>query len=188
MTRWNDGRDEIGAVSADITEETNALPARYFTDPDVHEMEKEKVFGRYWVYAGHANRIPERGDYFTRTIGGKQIIVTRDGEGDVRAFYNVCAHRGSKMLDDAPMTDPGTSAASPVPTTSGRTNSTATSRARPRASRRPRSTPTSTTSPSADSTPRRTVSWRSRSTASARSSSSTSPTIPISRSPSRPAR
>ncbi|WP_049933967.1 aromatic ring-hydroxylating oxygenase subunit alpha [Halarchaeum acidiphilum] len=107
MTRWNDGRDEIGAVSADITEETNALPARYFTDPDVHEMEKEKVFGRYWVYAGHANRIPERGDYFTRTIGGKQIIVTRDGEGDVRAFYNVCAHRGSKMLDDAPMTDPG---------------------------------------------------------------------------------
>ncbi len=42
MTRWNNNRDEIGAVSADITAETNALPARYFTDPEVHEMEKEK--------------------------------------------------------------------------------------------------------------------------------------------------
>nr|WP_261372555.1 Rieske 2Fe-2S domain-containing protein [Haloferax volcanii] len=99
MTRWNNNRDEIGAVSADITAETNALPARYFTDPEVHEMEKEKVFGRYWVYAGHETHIPDAGDYFTRTIGDKQIIVTRDGEGDVRAFYNVCAHRGSKMLE-----------------------------------------------------------------------------------------
>ncbi|WP_148415401.1 aromatic ring-hydroxylating dioxygenase subunit alpha [Haloferax sp. KTX1] len=107
MTRWNNGRDEIGAVSADITAETNALPARYFTDPEVHEMEKEKVFGQYWVYAGHETHIPDAGDYFTRTIGDKQIIVTRDGDGDVRAFYNVCAHRGSKMLDETPMTDPG---------------------------------------------------------------------------------
>ena len=106
MSRWNNGQDEIGAVSPDITDETNALPAEYFTSPDVHEMEKEKVFGRYWVYAGHANCLDEPGEYFTRTIGDKQVIVTKDREGSVRAFYNVCAHRGSKMVDDAPMTDP----------------------------------------------------------------------------------
>ena len=107
MTRWNDGVAELNAVSPDITDETNALPAKYFTDPDVWEMEKEKVFGRYWIYAGHENCIPDAGDYFTRTVGDKQVIVARDDDGTVRAFYNVCAHRGSKMVEDTPMTDPG---------------------------------------------------------------------------------
>ncbi|MFC7156817.1 aromatic ring-hydroxylating dioxygenase subunit alpha [Halomarina halobia] len=107
MTRWNNGTDEVGTVSADITEETNALPARYFTDPEVHEMEKEAVFSRYWIYAGHANAVPEPGDFFTRTVGDRQVIVVRDRDGEVRAYYNVCAHRGSKMVDDTPMTDPG---------------------------------------------------------------------------------
>ncbi|QGX96052.1 ring-hydroxylating oxygenase subunit alpha [Haloplanus rallus] len=107
MTRWNEDVDEVQAVSPDITDETNALPAKYFTDPDVWEMEKEKVFSRYWVYAGHENCIPDAGDYFTRTVGDKQVIVARDEDGDVRAFYNVCAHRGSKMVADTPMTDPG---------------------------------------------------------------------------------
>ena len=107
MARWNNGSDEVSAVSGSITDETNALPAQYFTDPDVFEMEKQKVFGQYWIYAGHGSAIPDPGEYFTRRIGDKQIIVTRDHDGDVRAFYNVCAHRGSKMLDDTPMTDPG---------------------------------------------------------------------------------
>jgi phenylpropionate dioxygenase-like ring-hydroxylating dioxygenase large terminal subunit len=107
MTRWNDGVDEVSTVNPDITEETNALPNRYFTDPEIHELEKEKVFGQYWMYAGHANCIPEQGDFFTRTIGDRQLIVLRDREGEVSAFYNVCAHRGSKMVDDTPMTDPG---------------------------------------------------------------------------------
>ena len=106
MTRWNDGQDQVERVSHDITDETNALPARYFTDPDVHEMEKEAVFGRYWVYAGHANCLPETGDYFTRTIGDREIIVLRNHDGEVQAFYNVCAHRGSAIVEDTPMTDP----------------------------------------------------------------------------------
>jgi phenylpropionate dioxygenase-like ring-hydroxylating dioxygenase large terminal subunit len=107
MTRWNNGTDQVSAVSPDITEETNALPAKYFTDPDVYEMEKEKVFGRYWVYAGHANAITEAGDFFTRRVDDKEIIIVRDHTGDVRAFYNVCAHRGSAIVDETPMTDPG---------------------------------------------------------------------------------
>ncbi|MFC6906472.1 aromatic ring-hydroxylating dioxygenase subunit alpha [Halalkalicoccus tibetensis] len=107
MTRWNDGTDATASVSPDITDETNALPAKYFTDPAVHEMEQETVFSRYWVYAGHENAIREPGDYFTRTVGDRQVIVVRDKDRGMRAFYNVCAHRGSKMVDDTPMTDPG---------------------------------------------------------------------------------
>lgn len=107
MTRWNNGTDEAVSVSPDITEETNALPANYFTDPAVHEMEQESIFSRYWVYAGHTNTIEEPGDYFTRNVGNKQVIIVRDTEGEVQAFYNVCAHRGSKMVEDTPMSDPG---------------------------------------------------------------------------------
>src|SRR6056297_623497 len=107
MTRWNTPTDDVAAVSPDITDETNALPARYFTEPEVHEMEQTKIFGKYWTYAGHANCIEEPGEFFTRTIGGRQVIIVRDHDGEIRAFFNVCAHRGSKMVADTPMTDPG---------------------------------------------------------------------------------
>ncbi|WP_408960598.1 aromatic ring-hydroxylating oxygenase subunit alpha [Natrinema sp. 74] len=104
MTQWK--RSQTEAVSADITEKTNALPARYFTDDDVFEMEKEKIFGRYWVYAGHANSISDPGQYFTRTIGGRDLIIARDDDGDVRAVENFSARDGDVLLEDATMTDP----------------------------------------------------------------------------------
>ncbi len=107
MTRWNNGTDQVTAVSPDITDETNALPAKYFTDPEIHEMEQEKIFSKYWVYAGHMNAITEPGEFFTRTVGDRQVIVVRDQQEEIQAFYNVCAHRGSKIVDDTPMTDPG---------------------------------------------------------------------------------
>jgi phenylpropionate dioxygenase-like ring-hydroxylating dioxygenase large terminal subunit len=105
MTQWE--KADTQPVSNDITDKANALPAEYFTEPDVFEMEKEKVFGQYWVYAGHANCISEPGQFFTRTVGERQLIVLRGDDGDIKAFDNVCAHRGSKMVDDTPMTDPG---------------------------------------------------------------------------------
>ncbi|WP_227378191.1 aromatic ring-hydroxylating oxygenase subunit alpha [Haladaptatus halobius] len=105
MTQWDDSQTE--SVSVDITEKSNALPAKYFTDPEIFELEKDKIFGQYWVYAGHANCIKEAGQYFTRTVGERQLIIVRGHDGEVKAFDNVCAHRGSKMVDDTPMTDPG---------------------------------------------------------------------------------
>jgi len=108
MTQWE--KADTQPVSNDITDKANALPAEYFTEQDVFEMEKEKVFGQYWVYAGHANCISEPGQFFTRTVGERQLIVLRGDDGDIKAFDNVCAHRGSKMVEDTPMTDPGNAA------------------------------------------------------------------------------
>ena len=105
MTQWQ--QTEAKPVSSDITDESNALPAEYFTDLEVFEMEKEKVLGEYWVYAGHATCISEPGEFFTRTVGNRQLIVLRGNDGEINAFDNVCAHRGSKMVEDTPMTDPG---------------------------------------------------------------------------------
>ncbi|ELY55701.1 aromatic ring-hydroxylating oxygenase subunit alpha [Natronococcus jeotgali] len=95
------------AASEDGTERSNAVSARRLTGPGSLEREKEAVFGRYWVYVGHADSIPEPGQFFTRNVGDRQLIVVRGHDDEVKAFDNVCAHRGSKMVEDTPMTDPG---------------------------------------------------------------------------------
>ncbi|AGB39046.1 aromatic ring-hydroxylating oxygenase subunit alpha [Natronococcus occultus] len=105
MSQRDDSR--ASAASDDGTEQPNALSARRFTGPEAFEREKETVFGRDWVYVGHADSIAEPGQYFTRNIGDRQLIVVRGHDGEVKAFDNVCAHRGSKMVEDTPMTDPG---------------------------------------------------------------------------------
>src|SRR5437867_2860759 len=77
------------------------LPARYYTDPDVFQEEVERFFGQMWICAGRAEQIAKPGDYFLREVAGESIIITRDGSGAVRAFYNVCRHRGTRMCTTA---------------------------------------------------------------------------------------
>ncbi|UPM44910.1 aromatic ring-hydroxylating oxygenase subunit alpha [Halocatena salina] len=103
MTQWD--ASQTKAVSSDITEKSNALPARYFTGQDIFEMEKETVFGQYWVYAGHANCIKEAGEYFTRTIGGHDLIVVRDDDGGIKAFNNFSPNDNSELVSETTMTD-----------------------------------------------------------------------------------
>ena len=74
-----------------------ALPARYYTDPVLFREELERFYFQSWICAGRAEAIPNPGDYFLREIAGESIIVVRDTTGDVRAFYNVCRHRGTRM-------------------------------------------------------------------------------------------
>ncbi|SIS13452.1 aromatic ring-hydroxylating oxygenase subunit alpha [Natronorubrum thiooxidans] len=104
MTQWDSAQTK--PVSPDITAKSNALPARYFTEDDVFEMENEKIFGQYWMYAGHANSIKDPGEFFTRTIGNRELLVVRANDGTVRAVKNVSARDGSAIVTDVPMTDP----------------------------------------------------------------------------------
>jgi Rieske 2Fe-2S family protein len=73
------------------------LPARFYTDPDLYHRELEKFFFGSWICAGRASAIPRPGDYFLREIAGESVIVIRDAAGAVRAHYNVCRHRGTRM-------------------------------------------------------------------------------------------
>jgi len=57
----------------------------------------EKLYFESWICAGRKEQIAETGDYFLREVGGESIIITRDGSGAPRAFYNVCRHRGTRM-------------------------------------------------------------------------------------------
>jgi len=73
------------------------LPAVYYTDPDLFRQELERFYCQDWICAGRANRIPTAGDYFLRDIAGESIIITRDASNSLRAFFNVCRHRGTRI-------------------------------------------------------------------------------------------
>ena len=73
------------------------LPARYYTDPEIFRRELETFFFGMWVCAGREEQVENPGDYFLSEIAGESIIVTRDSGGALRAFYNVCRHRGTRM-------------------------------------------------------------------------------------------
>ncbi|WP_224450417.1 aromatic ring-hydroxylating oxygenase subunit alpha [Haloprofundus salilacus] len=105
MTQWE--RAQAKPVSPDITDRSNALPAKYFTEPEFFEMEKEKVFGQYWIYAGHANSISEPWQFFTRTVGNQTLILVRTADGDIRSVKNFSARDGAPIVDETPMSDPG---------------------------------------------------------------------------------
>ena len=62
--------------------------------------ERKAVFERTWLSVGRVDRLPRAGSYFTRELPGKlaSIVVTRDLDGNVHAFHNVCAHRGNKVV------------------------------------------------------------------------------------------
>ena len=83
------------ADSAPLT----GLPAKYYTDRDLFARIGERVFFRTWQYACHAGEIPNAGDYIAFDILDQQVFVIRDRAGDLRAFYNVCRHRGHRLLD-----------------------------------------------------------------------------------------
>jgi glycine betaine catabolism A len=69
------------------------------TSPDFYELEREAIFKRAWLHVGRVEQVPRNGSYFTREIAvvGTSIILVRDGE-DVRAFHNICRHRGNKLV------------------------------------------------------------------------------------------
>ena len=76
------------------------LPAKYYTDATIFERELEIFHRRMWVGVGRLEEIPARGAYVTREIAGDSVIVLRAGTDDVRAFYNVCRHRGTRLCAD----------------------------------------------------------------------------------------
>lgn len=73
------------------------LPARYYTDESIFRDELERFYCHMWVCAGRAEQVAENGQFFLAEIAGESIIVTRDNAGALRAFYNVCRHRGTRM-------------------------------------------------------------------------------------------
>jgi Rieske 2Fe-2S family protein len=94
-------------MTSDTQSVATTLPARYYTDPDLFRDELERFYCQTWICAGRANQVPAPGDYFLREIAGESIIITRDASNSLRAFFNVCRHRGTRICARAEGHFPG---------------------------------------------------------------------------------
>lgn len=72
-----------------------SLDQRFYTDPDIYELEVEKIINRNWILAGHTSQLAEPGDYKVLNVGQESAIIVRGSDGNLKAFANVCRHRGS---------------------------------------------------------------------------------------------
>src|SRR6266550_1262765 len=70
------------------------LPWAWYADPDVLRREGERIFARAWQYVGHTGEVAENGSFFASAAGQIPVVVTRARDGVLRAFVNVCRHRG----------------------------------------------------------------------------------------------
>jgi Rieske 2Fe-2S family protein len=94
-----------------FTSGAKTLPQRYFVSPEVFAEEQAKIFSARWVCIGHQTQIAKPGDYFISDVVGESLIVVRpppsnygaasDKHGEIRGFYNVCRHRGTRLKEDA---------------------------------------------------------------------------------------
>ena len=72
-----------------------ALEQRFYTDPDIYELELERLVARNWILAGHESEFAEPGDFKVFRVARESAIIVRGDDGELRAFANVCRHRGS---------------------------------------------------------------------------------------------
>ena len=93
-TSYSNSRPSV-AISEAMT-----LPQRYYTDPEWFQQEMEAIYFDTWLCVGRVGQIPNAGDYFVRRVGNASVIVTRDEQGAIRAFHNVCRHRGTLLCKD----------------------------------------------------------------------------------------
>jgi len=79
----------------------HTLPWSWYTDSAVHQLEQERIFRRHWQYVGRVDEIAEPASFTTARAGDVPVLLVRDEEGALRAFLNVCRHRGSLVCTGA---------------------------------------------------------------------------------------
>ena len=82
-------------MSAEQLERT--LPTTWYRSPEIFRTEKERIFCREWIVACREEELPKPGDHRVLDWLGESVLLVRNREGELRAFYNVCRHRGSRL-------------------------------------------------------------------------------------------
>jgi Rieske 2Fe-2S family protein len=78
-----------------------SLEAPFYISPEVFDLDVAAVFARHWLFSAAESEIPDAGDYVTIDIGPYSVIILRDDDEEIRAFHNVCRHRGSRLLNES---------------------------------------------------------------------------------------
>ena len=84
-------------LSVAPVERADTIPSAWYADPRFHAVDRDAIFARTWQGVGHLSQLQNPGDYFLATVADNPIIVLRDRDGVLRAFYNVCRHRGGPL-------------------------------------------------------------------------------------------
>ena len=92
--------DHVKAKVQPPAPEDCEIPVEYYTDPAWFERERAELWRRHPIIVGHASMLKQAGDHFTHDALGVPLLIARDRSGDIRAFYNVCRHRGVRLVED----------------------------------------------------------------------------------------
>lgn len=71
-----------------------------YIDQEIFQLEMKHLFANTWVYVGHASQIPNKGDFYTTTVGNEEVIMVRHSDNSVKVLYNRCPHKGVKVAGE----------------------------------------------------------------------------------------
>src|SRR5262245_52725510 len=81
-------------------EQAHTIPSRWYFDPEIAAAARRAVFGATWQLVAHLDQVSEPGSFCTADIAGEPILIVRDTDSVLRAFYNVCRHRAALLLTE----------------------------------------------------------------------------------------
>lgn len=74
-----------------------SLARPFYTDPELYQADLDLIWYRDWIFAATTAELPKPGAYVTLQLGAYPIVVVRGQDGEIRAFHNVCRHRGQRL-------------------------------------------------------------------------------------------
>src|SRR5215468_8717448 len=78
--------------------EAFTIPASWYTDPRIAEMERLKVFSKSWQLVARTSQFEDPGDFVATRVAAEPIVVVRGTDGELRAFFNVCRHHAAAVV------------------------------------------------------------------------------------------
>lgn len=85
-----------------VTSSMHTLKGSYYADPEQFSAEQSLIFRKNWELVGQERQLADPGSYIATEVGGAKVFVIRGKDGILRAFRNLCTHRGARLLDDGP--------------------------------------------------------------------------------------
>ena len=96
----SDSRLDFDDTKLDLLQATS-LPSVVYTSDKIFELELERIFYRKWLAVCHSSQFKKTGDVLIRNVGKKSVLIIKGEDGKLRAFHNVCRHRGIRLLTES---------------------------------------------------------------------------------------